>query len=304
MMTKPTIPPPTINQPRPVLTPEDLVEQLRPPTIWPAEWAIAKIEKTLRKRKEPGWSDDDIACLGTAVRLCADREEAIPLGLQKRFKRSCGKLAIHIMRNQDDTAWIEFAETIRGILPVVEATCVVLIITKRIAARFAPDGAQKLSAEDAQVIVEAQDGVRKFSDAMPERVLKDFHATLALAGIRSEQMLESRVERIRDVEAAIPVMAALTDSGATPDSPAELQLKIQHLHQVFNQFGIVWHPRKALPESVLTRFECAAHAFATAVVERRGPHWSELQRALHIEVDPGYVCGGMRVPPLEELPWP
>lgn len=84
-MTQPTTTSPTTNEPRRVATLSDLVLP-PPPNTAPVEWAIAKIKRTLRKRKEPGWSDDEVANFGTAVRLCADREEAIPRGLKRRFE--------------------------------------------------------------------------------------------------------------------------------------------------------------------------------------------------------------------------
>ena len=321
-MNEPTIPPPTINQPRLVLTPEDLVEQLRPPTIWAAEWAIAKIEKTLRKRKEPGWSDDDVACLGTAVRLCADPAETIPFGLQKRFKRSCGKLATPVARHQNDVGWIDFGKKVRAITPIVDAACLAQTAINLIAAILAPNGVEVFAIEEAPVIEEARKGVVKFRDAMPKRLVRDFYASLsglevearegydkphwiALAG--ALHMLIPSVEWVQEAEAAITIMATLTNSEADADSPGERERKIQHLRGVFRRFGSIhYHGHDSLPHIVAIRLKGAAYAFAEAVIERPCAQSRNLKHALRIKKAAdgfGYECWGQQVLlPFEYLP--
>jgi hypothetical protein len=97
-----------------------------PPNTGPAEWAITKIETTLRKRKEPGWSEDDAIKLQTAMRHCTSREEANPHGLQKRLGLNVGKLGACIVRRSSKAAaWKRFGHFARPLVPILDGVCAV-----------------------------------------------------------------------------------------------------------------------------------------------------------------------------------
>jgi hypothetical protein len=291
----------------------DDLEMPPPPNTAPVESALAKVERTLRKRKHPGWSENDYANFATAVRLCQDREEAIPRGLQKRFSCGCSRLAVPLMRQQRNPAWLEFGDVVRKTAPIVDASCNVCGAIKIIAEFLNSKGIRQVSVEHVRLIKNADTTVARSGSLMSKQLVENFHAAwrcldrevrhrrdqpVLMELARSLNMPLPLAERIRDAEAAISIMAKLIARGA-PDSPAELEAKIRHLDRVFRQVGIMWpYHHDNLPDELAWRFELAAHRFAIAVTERRAADWCELQRALSIDPAPdgrGYLCGPMHL---------
>lgn len=307
----------------PAITTLDEFEMPPPPNTGPVEWAITKIETTLRKRKEPGWSEDDAICLQTAVLLCANREEAIPRGLQKRLGLDVGKFGDCIIRHSNKAPWGRFGRFARTIVPMLDGVCAVAEACDVIDAIVErEDVTPPFSPEELQKLAEGEDCSKQFRPVIPKnlerRFRKKWGALSAAANDNYDhpiwielawalQIAIPRLEWVREVEAAIATMTGLTDSQTESGSPSHCDLTIENLDRVLEHFGLIHRiGRYFLPHSVAMRFTGAVCAFAEAAVERRDAPWPDLKRALRIERAAGgfgYACCGTEVlPPLEDLP--
>ncbi|HKP05444.1 MAG TPA: hypothetical protein VJU77_18995 [Chthoniobacterales bacterium] len=304
-----------------VATVDDYDEMPHPPNTALVEWVITKIEATFRKRKEPGWSGDDLICLGKAVQLCGDREESIPRGVQKRFARSCGKLATPIIRHRGDTGWMEFGEKVRRISAVVDAALSLDKAIALIGACLAPDGARTFSEENAEIILDAKLRAAQFRREMPKRLAGDFLASaLALERKARESYGDPdwialarllfisipSVAWVRDAETAIATMASFLKPDAA-DSQAERELHFQRIRRVLKQLNSIRRIGPyLLPHIVASQLEDAAYTFVQSVVESPSAQCAALKHALRIGKTAdglGYEWHGIQVfPPMEYLP--
>ena len=91
--------------------------QMPPPqNITPVEWAIAKIKDTLRKRKGPGWSEQDFSEFQIAWHIVSDKNETVRVRLTRRFADAGDRLLWRITSRSDQAEWESFGRRIENIL--------------------------------------------------------------------------------------------------------------------------------------------------------------------------------------------
>jgi hypothetical protein len=87
-----------------------------PQNITPVEWAIAKIKDTLRKRKGPGWSEQDFSEFQIAWHVVSDKNETVRVRLARRFADAGDRLLWRITSKNDQAEWESFGRRIANIL--------------------------------------------------------------------------------------------------------------------------------------------------------------------------------------------
>jgi hypothetical protein len=284
-----------------------------PPNEAPVEWAIQRIESSLRSTEnEPDWSDKDIARFAPAARLCTDPEEAIRRGLKRQFLNTCGRLAASIHLNNCSEGWTTFGERLRRISPIFDVTLTVERAIEFIETRLFPF-AHNFSPEDARLIEQAREVVVRFGNEIPQTLRMRFRDTMRLvervvresyadshwiAVGRSLQLPIPSPQWALDVLTATALMADLPNPEPNPHWFTERRFQIQHVSRVMKQYRFVQRPGPYyLPFGYLSILNRAAFHLAEAIVEKPSPHLLQLQRTLRIGkcYDGGYRYGRTQV---------